>query len=261
MERFDVIVLAAQRTGVINELAEKHSESHKCLVPIVGIPLIERVLTTLTSHPNFNKIVIVIEEDGQAALQPLVEKYSTAALPIEFVTSNENIAGSVLAASKAVQAPFLITTADNVLLTHESLDKMMMGLEDGADALLALAARPDVLAVHPEAQKNFYEMRCGAYANCNLYAIRGEKALAAVEVFRSGGQFMKNPTRLIRVFGIWNIIQIWRRRLTLQQAGKRLSKRFGVDIRAVTLSDGSQAVDVDNERTYKIVEIILSNKK
>jgi len=39
-----------------------------------------------------------------------------------------------------------------------------------------------------------------------------------------------------------------------------MSKRFGIKIRRVPISDGTQAIDVDNERTYRIVEAILQNR-
>ena len=38
-----VLVLAAQRAGVVNPLAERAGVSHKCIVPICGKPLIVHV--------------------------------------------------------------------------------------------------------------------------------------------------------------------------------------------------------------------------
>ena len=34
--QFDIILLAAQRTGVVNPLAEAHGVSHKCLIPVAS---------------------------------------------------------------------------------------------------------------------------------------------------------------------------------------------------------------------------------
>lgn len=41
---------------------------------------------------------------------------------------------------------------------------------------------------------------------------------------------------------------------------KRLSRRFGVKLRAVILADGAHAIDVDNERTYAIVDQLLPGR-
>jgi CMP-N-acetylneuraminic acid synthetase len=40
-----------------------------------------------------------------------------------------------------------------------------------------------------------------------------------------------------------------------------LSRRFGVKIAPVFVTDGALAVDVDNERTFKIAETLLESRK
>ena len=45
-----VLVLAAQRAGVVNPLAERAGVSHKCIVPICGKPLIVHVMDALAQH-------------------------------------------------------------------------------------------------------------------------------------------------------------------------------------------------------------------
>jgi len=48
--------------------------------------------------------------------------------------------------------------------------------------------------------------------------------------------------------------------ISIDNAFRRMSKRFGINLRRVPISDGTQAIDVDNERTYRIVEAILENR-
>ena len=112
---FDVILLAAQRTGVENPLAKAHGVSHKCLIPIAGKTLIDRILEILISHKGCRAIHILIEPDGEEKVRPAAEKYGREDLPIHFVTSDENIAASVIKGCEQAEAPYLITTADNVL--------------------------------------------------------------------------------------------------------------------------------------------------
>ncbi|MEL6875002.1 MAG: hypothetical protein AAGM33_05945, partial [Pseudomonadota bacterium] len=68
-EKFDVILLAAQRTGVVNPLAVAHEVSHKCLIPIAGEKLISRTLKTVISHPGCRAVHILIEPDGREAVE------------------------------------------------------------------------------------------------------------------------------------------------------------------------------------------------
>ncbi len=258
--QFDVILLAAQRTGVVNPLAEAHGVSHKCLIPVAGKQLIARTLQSVTSHPECRAVHILIEPDGEAAVRPVAEKFARDGLDIHFLTSDNNIAESVVLGCRNGKAPFVITTADNVLISHDSISRMVAEMEAGSDVVAALANKDDIRAVHPLAQRFFYEFRDNGYANCNLYGIANEQALGAADIFREGGQFMSNPRRLVNAFGLFNILLMRFRLVTIDGAFRRMSKRFKLTMRRVALTDGTQAIDVDNERTYKIVEAILENR-
>ena len=257
-EKFDIILLAAQRTGVVNPLAVAHGVSHKCLIPIAGEQLISRTLKTVTSHPGCRAVHILIEPDGRESVEPVAMKYAREDLPIHFIASDSSIAESVILGCQNGTAPFIVTTADNVLVKHETLDKVVAALNGGADAVAGLANRDDIRAIHPRAQGGYYEFRDHGYANCNMYGIAGMHALKAAEIFREGGQFMKNPKRLINAFGLFNILLMRFRLVTIDGAFKRMSKRFGITMRRVPLTDGTQAIDVDNDRTYRIVEAVLN---
>lgn len=259
-KKFDVILLAAQRAGLINPLAQAHGVSHKALIPIAGQSLITRMMDILTSHPGCRAIHILIEPDGEAAARAVVDAYARPDLQIEFVTSSENIATSVIRGCENGTAPFVITTADNVLLKHDSIDRVMAAFADHADAVAALASKDDIRAVHPMAQRWFYEFKDGGYANCNLYGIAHLDALKATSLFSEGGQFMNHPGRLARAIGLHNILLMKFKLITIDDAFKRVSKRFGIQLRRVALADGTQAIDVDNERTYKIVEAVLEDR-
>ncbi|MCB2060109.1 MAG: NTP transferase domain-containing protein [Novosphingobium sp.] len=254
-----VIILAAQRTGVVNPLAVRAGVSHKCLVPICGRPLVLHVLDVLAGAGSVGKVRISVEPDANDELEELVAPYREQGLVIEFVPSASNIVESVLAAAEGQQAPFVITTADNVLITENSFQAVLDALHD-ADVVMNLASKPSVQAIHPQAQRRFYEFRDDGYANCNLYGVVGADAFRAAEIFREGGQFMKNPQRLINAFGLFNILLFRFRLLTLEGAARRISRKFGLTFRALVPEDGSQAVDVDNERTYEVAEMVLKQR-
>lgn len=256
--RFDVILLAAQRPGIVNPLAKAHDVSHKCLVPIVGKTLIDRTLHILSNHKDCRAIYILIEQDGEEKIRPIAANYARDDLPINFITADHNIAASVIKGCEQGLAPYLITTADNVLLKHDSIDRTLATMHDGAEAAAALANKTDIVAIHQLAQGGFYDFRDGGFANCNLFGVRSKKALHAANVFREGGQFIANPQRLIKAFGLFNILLLRFKLVTIDGAFRRISKRFGVTIQRVPLHDGTQAIDVDNERTYKVVEAILT---
>lgn len=258
--RFSVVVLAAQRAGVVNPLAARAGVSHKCLAPIAGKPLIVHVIEAFAGYPGLAGVAISVEPGLHDTLRTLLASFAAEGMAIDFIPSSANIVESLLAAVSGRQAPFLVTTADNVLLSRAAIGETLAALDE-ADIVASLATQASVLAIHPRAQRRFYEFRDGGYANCNLYGIAGPHALKAAEVFREGGQFMKNPKRLIRAFGLADILLMRFRLLTLEAAMKRASRRFGLHFRALVPADGAQAVDVDNERTYAIAEMVLEQRQ
>ena len=251
---FRVVVLAAQRKGVTDPLAQRFGTSHKCLVPLAGQPLIAHVLRTLDSHPRVESVAVSIEPEAVEDLRRAVPDARYITVP-----SADNIADSVTLAAQGHTGPLLITTADNALLTHASIDAMMAAAAD-SDAAVGMTTRGAVLAAHPEGQRRFYRFRDGEFSNCNLYCIGNPQALRAAEIFRGGGQFAKKAQRIVDAFGLANLILLRLRLVGLGAGLRRVSARMGLDIAPVILSDGSQAIDVDNDRTYAIVETLLSRR-
>jgi len=255
-----VIILAAQRAGVVNPLAQRAGVSHKCLAPICGRPLIEWVLDTVTSRPDIAAIRISIEPEAQQEVGELLAAYAERGVPISFVDSHTGIVDSVTAAAGDDEGPFIITTADNVLLSAEGFEQIRSTLGK-VDGTLALAREADVRAAHSEGQRNFYQFRDGGYANCNIYGLANRRAFAAAEAFREGGQFQKNRDRMIRAFGMFNILLMGLKLVSAPGAIRRVGKRFGITMEATIFADGGLAIDVDNERTYAVCEELLPSRK
>lgn len=253
------VILAGQRPGRVDPLAESAGVVNKNLVPIEGAPLVRHVVDALVATPGLTRLRIVVEP----ATAPLID----AALPhggepqIDYVPAANNLADSVYAAVEGVgDMPILVTTADNVLLTPGAVTQVLAALEGGADVSLAMATQASVLAAHPDGQRRFYKFRDDAYSNCNLYAFAGPAATSAAESFRSGGQFAKKPMRMIMALGPINLALLLMGRLSLRGALNRLGRRFRLKVEPVVLADGAHAIDVDNQRTYAVAETLLAKR-
>lgn len=257
---FTALVLAAQRPGIINPLAAAAGVSHKCLVPIAGAPLIVHVVRTLMAVPGLGRLRISVEPESWPLLEALLAPLRRQGTDIEMVAARPSLTDSVVDALADAEGPFVITTADNVLLTEEAVQELLEQMHI-SDVAAVLTTREAVQAVHPLAQLRFYRLGKGHYSNCNLYGLSGPGALAAAGIFREGGQFRRNIGRAIRAFGLFNILLVLSGLLSLDGAAKRLSRRFGVAFKAVLLGDGALAVDVDNERTHAIAEPILARRQ
>nr|WP_255536505.1 NTP transferase domain-containing protein [Pacificimonas pallii] len=248
--------MAGQRVGQVNPVAEMLGVSHKCVAPILGTPLIVRTLEVLKAHPHVGEIVVSIDEEAFDLVRQTI-----APMAVMLSPAQTSITDSVYAAASAVsEGPYLITTADNVLIEAEVIDRIVAEVEAGAEALFLLARKADVMAAHPDGQRNYYDFADDSYANCNSYAISNLAVIESAEIFREGGQFMKNPRRIASAFGLWNLIRMRFGLVSLQKGMISVSRRLGIDIRPVILSNGEYAIDVDNERTYRVCEEILRRR-
>ena len=271
---FDAIVVAAQREGRLDPLAAEAGVTHKCLVPIRGRPLLAHVLEALAAAEGLRRIRISVEADAEAHLRAVVTAIPglsvapspqspapspQSPIPVEFVPSRATITDSVYAAAEGLEGPFIVTTADNVLLTPDALRRVAARLPAGDDAVGAMARKEAVLSAHPEGQRRFYRFRDGAFSNCNLYGLSRD-GLKLAEMFRTGGQFAKNPKRLLAVIGPLNLLILRYGLIRLAPAFARLGRRFGLRASPVILDDGAHAIDVDNPRTYAIASQLLEKR-
>lgn len=252
-----ILILAGRRSGAADPLAEAYGVADKCLVPVAGRPMLAHVLESAADSPAGK--VFVSTHHG-ALLDDLDDPViDLLGRRLIIVPAADNLADSVLAVAGVADFPLLVTTADNCLLTPATIAEI--GLEAGrlgVDAGVALARREDVLAVHPEGQRRFYEFSDVAVSNCNAYWIAHSGALRAVEAFRGGGQFVKKPLRILRAFGLLNLLRFRFGLGPIHHVFARLSRRLKVDIAPLLVRNGATAIDVDNERSLRVTEALMT---
>ncbi|WP_420140918.1 NTP transferase domain-containing protein [Sphingomonas sp.] len=250
--------MAGRREGTIDPLAAAAGLADKCLVPVAGRPMIAHVLTALAAAPSIGRIIVSINDPALSDAVPEARAL-IATGKLVAVRARHNLVDSLFAAIAGAPFPVLVTTGDNVLLTPDAIAAIDRGAAHCSVAV-AFTRRDSVLAAHPDGQRRFYRFRDDAYSNCNAYWIGTPSALAAAEVFRSGGQFAKHPWRIVRAFGLYNLIAFRFGLGTLAGAFGRFSRRFGFPIRPIILEDGTAAIDVDNGRTLAVAEAIIADR-
>lgn len=257
-EKYQIVVMAAQRPGVVNELAQAAGVSHKCLIDLAGKKLIIHTLHGILACNRVGDITVVIDTvsvlDDVAEINELKQSGR-----LQVIESGPTLYDSVaLALEKKNSFPAIVTTADNVLLTGAMLDDFIEALDEGKpDAALCMVKKGVMQAKYPMGQKRFHRFKDGEWSNANLYAILTKKALKAAEIFRTGGQFAKRPDRVLKAFGVINAIgykYAWFRR---DRAISRIGKRHGLKTIAIDLTQAEAPIDVDNFRSQKIAELIL----
>jgi GTP:adenosylcobinamide-phosphate guanylyltransferase len=255
------LVLAGKRAGVLDPLARRAGVAQKAVVPVNGVPMIERVVQQVAACDRVDAIRIVAHEKDEIAALPTIARLIEQGR-ITFHEGRHNLVDSVFAGGESAAFPVMITTADNCLVTPEGYTEFITGcLAAKAEGAAGLARKEDVQAADPQGQQRFYQFRDGGYSNCNLYWLGHAKALKAAEIWREGGQFVKFPRRIIKAFGVLNLIRFKLGNGTKEKLFAQISRRFNLRLVPVVLSDGHFAIDVDNETTFPVTEKILKRRE
>ena len=259
--RVTALIMAGKRSGVLDPLAKRAGVAQKCVVPVGGMPMIERVVTQVAACDRIGEIRIVAHEPAEIEAIPIIARLKADGR-LTFREGKFNLVDSVFSGTDDAQFPVLITTADNCLVTPEGYAEFIDGaLAAGVEASAALARKEDVIAADPQGQAKFYQFSDGGYSNCNMYWIGSREALGAAEIFRNGGQFVKFPKRIAKAFGVMNLIRFYLGWGTKEKLFEQVSRRFGFKVAPVVVSDGQYAIDVDNERTFEVTERLLAKRR
>ncbi len=253
--------MAGKRSGVLDPLAKRAGVAQKCVVPVRGKPMIQRVVEAVAACDRIGAIHIVAHEPDEIAEIPIVQTLQREGR-LHFRPGAFNLVDSVIAGAEGADFPLMITTADNCLVTSEGYAEFVdKALANEAAAAAALARKEDVIAADPRGQKKFYEFTDGGYSNCNTYWIGNEGALSAAEIMRNGGQFVKFPSRIAKAFGLMNLIRFYFGWGDKEKLFRQVSRRFGYKLVPIVMSSGEYAIDVDDERTFQVTEKLLAKRE
>jgi len=255
--RWTAIVLAAGR-GPDDPLARAFSVSHKCLIPVGGVPMLARVVRALRAHPAISRVVVSIDQ-LEVVAQALGEVEGVA-----IVGSGPSAPDSVLETLDGLERvpPVLITTADHALLDPDMLDRFLSASEaSGADLTVGLATAETILAAYPDTRRTFLTFGKDRVSGCNLYGLMDAKGVAAIELWRRLDKDRKKPWRIVQAFGLEALFRYFSGRITLEGAFELASRRLGLVARPILMPVAEAAIDVDKPEDKALVERILLTRR
>ena len=242
-----VLILAGQRAGVVDPLCAASAVSHKALVPISGIPMLDRVVSAL--------------QDAGFAESLYISGYSGSDL--REVSSGKGPADSVkLGLEEIDDFPCLITTCDHALLTADMVSAFISGAEEaGTDICVGLATEHVIKEAYPSTKRTYLKFSDTAVSGCNLFYIANVDGLKAISFWQSVQHLRKNPLKLARKIGIGVGVKYMMGRLTLKGAFDYAANRIGITAAPVLLPFAEAAIDVDKPSDLNLVESILTARQ
>jgi len=261
--KFTALVLAASRRGAADPVAQIQGLSHKCLVKLNGVPMVQRVIAGLKGAAHIERIYVSIEDPAILRQVPALAAMLDAG-EIKTVSSEGNLAQSVYKAAAEIDSPYplIVSAGDNALHTPEMVDHFCAEVaRTEADVFVGMTRAQLILDKYPGGQRAFHRLKDEAYSSCNLYALKTPRGLAAAEAFATGGQFGKKPERIINAFGLWAFLLYKLRLVTLDGVMRQISRAMKVDVRKALIPWAEGPIDVDNAKDYALVTQILETRE
>ena len=253
MSGFDALVLAGARPGP-DPVAQYAGVPHKALITLAGETLIARVLKALAAAGARRIAVSTSDPAVLAALETLdvANEVEVRALP-----AAPSLSQSVREGLAQMGAPLLVTTVDHALLQPEWVVRFLADAPADADISVLLAPKAAVVAAAPESVRTYLKFRDGLYSGCNLFYLRTDRALAAVDLWRRVEAYRKQPWKIAALLGPMTLVRYGLGLLTLDEAVAGLGAKVGIAAAAVRSPYGLCAVDVDKPADLDLVRRLV----
>jgi GTP:adenosylcobinamide-phosphate guanylyltransferase len=250
------LVLAAGR-GPDDPMARAFGISHKCALPVNGVPMLRRVVNALQKSKSISSISISIESPD-IVREALAEMDSGIAVMAS--ESSAPLSASV-AIRKNATFPVLITTADHPLLTPQMIDYFCEQADrNSADFSAGLATAEVILKAYPQSIRTFFRFGNDRVSGCNLFAISNANGLRILEKWQYLEQSRKKPWRLVAAFGPLALIRFALGALSLDGAFNVASSKLRLTARPVLMPFAEAAIDVDKPSDLELAEAILKRR-
>ncbi len=258
-----VLILAASRAGPEDAVAALQGKSHKCLVEIDGIIMLQRVVSEIAASHYAGDIHISIEREDILRQIPVVSQLMDEGR-VHFLPAGENLFASINGAVGAIPAPYplVVSTGDNALHTTEMFDHFCRSiLSQQIDGAVAMTPAATILEAYPDGKRAFHELKDGGWSSCNLYAALTPAAVKAAKVFETGGQFGKRPMRILKAFGLAVMVMYKFRLASVQGLADHLSKRWNLSLKIISMPYADAPIDVDNPGDFNRTDGILKKRR
>jgi CTP:molybdopterin cytidylyltransferase MocA len=254
------LVLAGSR-GPTDPVAKAAGLPHKALVPVAGVPMLERVVDTLFASPGIEKIILctdqALAEHGFGPALGRAIDYGRITLSVPKPSPSESVAHVLDGLADEEAYPLLITTADHPLLTKPMVEHLITSAPPSADFVVGLAEASVIKASYPDAIRTFYRFRGQGYSGCNLFLASTSAARRVVGFWRQMERHRKRPHRLVAAIGIRPLLRFAIGRLSIEDALAHLSRRIGAEIGMVDKPFAEAAIDVDKPGDLDLADAIL----
>lgn len=254
-------LIAAGRRAGVDPLAAHFGLEDKALIPIAGSPMLAHVLKTLLDHPAIGSIRILTQNPETLIGDPQIARLADDPR-VSLLPGGGSVSGAVADAIAAppVSFPYLLTTADNVLLDAAIIDHFLAAVRaTPVDVAAGVVSRAVFERRYPDLRRTWLRFAGGAYSGANLFWFGGPNAQRAIDVWRTIEQDRKRGRAVIGAFGVVTLLGAMLRLLTLHGAIRRAGRKLGVAAAAIEIPIAEACIDIDKPADYELATRLMAS--
>jgi GTP:adenosylcobinamide-phosphate guanylyltransferase len=235
-----------------------HGDS-KALIDVAGKPMIQWVLDALGNAKRVNNVIII-------GLSP--KSGVTCKKPLHFVSNQGRMLANIVAGvNKALELNkrnkyVLVVSSDIPALKPEMVDWLVNTcMETKDDLYYGVCPREVMEARFPDSRRTYTHLKemdvCGA--DINVTHVR--MATEHLDLWESLIGSRKSPLRQASLIGFGTLFALFTRRLTLEDAVRRVYERLGVKGRAIVWPYAEPCMDVDKPSQLELLRADLARQQ
>ena len=258
MTRFDVLVTAGASPRGPRELAAAEGVRRKVEIDVHGRPMIWWTLRALRASDHIDHLVLLGGEQGD--LEGIEGPAETLSVPGELLEKVR--AGLQRAASINPQAELvLFVSGDMPLLTTEAIEWFIEAcLSVEADLYYPIVKREVMEARFPLSKRTYVPLREGRFCGGDVVMVRLDVGLAQQELVRNLMERRKSPLQQARLVGLWPLIKLLARRLSLEDAERIAGRALGIRGKVIVSPYAELAMDVDKPHHLELARQELAGR-
>jgi GTP:adenosylcobinamide-phosphate guanylyltransferase len=255
----DAIVTAGGIPRPEDPLYRYSDGNSKALIDVAGKPMIQWVLDALGGAKHVDNVIIV-------GLSP--KSGVTCEKPLFYVSNQGRMLANIVAGvNKALEINkrnkyVVVASSDIPTLRSDMVDWLIKTCMQTKDDLYYGVCPRDVMeARFPDSKRTYTHLKdmdvCGA--DINVTHVR--MATEHLDMWESLIGSRKSPLRQASLIGFGTLFALFTRRLTLEDAVRRVSERIGVKGRAIVWPYAEPCMDVDKPSQLELLRADLARQQ
>ena len=235
-----------------------HGDS-KAMIDVAGKPMIQWILDALSDAKSVNNVIVI-------GLSP--KSGVTCKKPLHFISNQGRMLANVVAGiNKAIELNkntdyVLLVSSDIPALKAEMVDWLVdTCMQTKDDLYYGICPREVMEKRYPDSKRTFTHLKdmdvCGADINMTHVRMATEHMDMWEELIGN----RKSPLKQARIIGLGTLLALFMRRLTLDDAVRRVCERIGIHGRAIVWPYAEACMDVDKPHQLEMMREDLAKQQ